>query len=434
MNIQIPEHIDPLLYIHHLYWELRRLKGSPNDFQKMFEDVSARAKDHFIRIRPYGPHGDFKCDGLYWDDGTAYQVYSPDELKELETRKKIEDDLSGAVKHWGKNLKKWVFVFNVQRGLPATVVALLQEQREKYPHVTIDPMSNDDLWKIVSKLSVQDRTEILGPPPGYEELFPLSATLPKEIQKRLESGRFVVIQDILSLINVQDAIKALKPSKPYAPPLFVRPPLRDDAWEVAAEYQKALIDNALAESAQKLPRFAVFSMSPIPLAINLGYILSDRVEVEPFQYDRDRKTWCWDKERKTYDCNFTAEGYPDQPIADPIDVVLRVSLSATISPDETEELRIETPFQLDLRVDAPDVMWLCHPDQLAQLSRQFRSMLRKIARLAPRCSRIHLFYAGPTGGAVVIGQAINPRMNPPVLLYQYNRQCEPRYSHVLTLS
>lgn len=425
---------DPVVFVHWLYWELRRLKGSPEDFQKMFEDVSTRAKDHFVRIEPYGRFGDRKCDGLYWGHGTAYQVYSPDELKEAETRKKIEDDLSGAVKHWGKNLKRWVFVFNVRRGLPPDVVRLLQTEREKYPDVVIEPMSNDDLWKVARELPLQDRIEILGPPPSYEAIFPLSAALPDEIKERLNSGRFVVIQDILSPINVEDAIRALEPSKPYAPPLFLRPPWTGDSWELAAEYQKALTQSALTESGEKLPRFAVFSLSPIPLAIHLGYLLSDRVEVEPFQYDRDRKTWSWDKACKTHDSKFVVEGYPDQPMADSIDVVLRVSLSAGISPEETAPLGIDSPLQLDLRVDAPDVKWLCHLEQLTQLSKEFRFVLRESARLAPQCRRIHLFYAGPTGGAIVIGQAINPRMNPPVFLYEYDRRQEPRYRHVLTLS
>jgi hypothetical protein len=51
----------------------------------------------------------------------------------------------------------------------------------------------------------------------------------------------------------------------------------------------------------------------------------------------------------------------------------------------------------------------------------------------PRCERIHLFYAGPTGGAIILGQQVNPRMNPPVELYEYSRQWDPRYRRALTL-
>jgi hypothetical protein len=51
----------------------------------------------------------------------------------------------------------------------------------------------------------------------------------------------------------------------------------------------------------------------------------------------------------------------------------------------------------------------------------------------PGCQRIHLFYAGPTGGAVTIGQQVNPRMNPPVETYEFSRQWAPRYHRALTL-
>jgi hypothetical protein len=55
-------------------------------------------------------------------------------------------------------------------------------------------------------------------------------------------------------------------------------------------------------------------------------------------------------------------------------------------------------------------------------------------RRVPSCRRIHLFYAGPIGGAITLGQAINPRMNPVVDLYEFDRRKTPRYERVLTLS
>ncbi|HKW93419.1 MAG TPA: SAVED domain-containing protein [Methylomirabilota bacterium] len=79
-------------------------------------------------------------------------------------------------------------------------------------------------------------------------------------------------------------------------------------------------------------------------------------------------------------------------------------------------------------------MWLRRPEQLAELGGQFHAALARLRELAPGCRRIHLFYAGPTGGAIILGQAVNPRMNPPVALYEYSRQGSPRYEHVATLS
>jgi len=68
-----------------------------------------------------------------------------------------------------------------------------------------------------------------------------------------------------------------------------------------------------------------------------------------------------------------------------------------------------------------------------RLGQVFRQVLTVIRNKVPKCPRIHLFYAGPTGGCVVIGQQINPRMNPPVEVYEYSRQSIPRYQRALTL-
>lgn len=428
------ETYDSVTFIHWLYWELRRLKASPEDFERLFQDVSAKARDRFVRVRPYGKFGDRKVDGLYWGDGTAYQVYSPDEMKEAETRQKIEEDLAGAVTHWGDQLKRWVFVYNVRRGVAPDVIRLLHEQQTKYPELALSPLSHDDLWKTVQGLSLRDRVELLGPPPEFVDIFPLSAALPQEIQDRLEHGRFVVIQDVMSPVNIRDAIQALLPAKPFGPPLIVRPSVSDESWASAANLQKSIIDDALTRSRAKLPRFALFSLSPIPLAIHLGFLLSDRVEVEPFQYHRDQKTWRWPENAGPADVAFDVSGLPVAVMRKPTDISICVSLSADIRRDDVRAVVGKLPIEIEVRVSRPDVAWLVSQDQLRSLTRSIRCVLSEIRRLAPNAERLHLFYAGPTGGAIVIGQAINPRMNPPVALYEYSRQLQPRYRHVLTLA
>ncbi len=165
---------DPITYSHWLEFENRRLKRSSEDFQQLFEDIMVRARPGFTRIRPYGRYvGDRKCDGFLPADGTVFQVYSPDELKQAEVQKKINEDLKGAIEHWGGTLKKWVFVYNVRRGLaPDIVRETLQEKRKQYPNITLEALSNDDLWKIACELTLQQRAEILGLP-VFGDIAPL---------------------------------------------------------------------------------------------------------------------------------------------------------------------------------------------------------------------------------------------------------------------
>jgi hypothetical protein len=409
------------------------LEASGLEFQRLFEKVAERVRPYFMRVRSYGKLGDRKCDGLFWDDGTVFQVYSPDEIRQADTLAKIEEDLSGAVAEWGDQLKRWVFVYNTRLGLGPDVPRMLEEQRGKYPNIVIEPLSSEALWELMRDLSLQQRAEILGAPSGYEHLFLLPGTVSEEIEKRLRDGRFVVVHDILSPINIQDAMEALKPELSFGPPFTVRPPYPNVSWELAAQYQAEIVEDALRRSSELLPRFAVFSLAPIPLAIHLGYLFSDRVEVRPFQYNRDRNTWRWDDPLISYNTDFRQAGLPERVIHEEVDVIVRVSLSAIIVPEDTIAAAGECPVQVDLSVAEPDVMWLCHPEQLVKLGQAFRRLLQGLGRVVPHCKRIHLFYAGPTGGAIVIGQAINPRMTPEVELYEYDRRRSPRYELALTL-
>ncbi len=426
------ERYDPVMYVYHCFWRLKCLEAGFMEFQRLFEEVATRVGWQFLRIKPHGRHGDKKADGLFFVEGAVFQVYAPDEMKLKDTLKKIEDDLAGAVREWGANLKQWVFVYNDRRGLAPDIPALLYAERQNYPHISIDTLSADDMWKVVRDLPLRDRVEILGPPPGYEGIFPLTMAAPEEVQKRLRNSRFVVIQDILSPINIQDALRAMGRARPLAPPLFLRG-ARDSSWEVAADLQRRLVDEAIEESRERLPRFAVFSLAPIPLAIHLGFLLSDRVEVEPYQYDRDRRTWAWNTSVTSFEVAFEITGLPNDPAGEPVEVALRVSLSARVRHEQTAATVGRLPVEVDLALLEPDVMWLKNPDQLTAFAGKFRHVLSAIREAVPHCRQIHLFFAGPTGSAIVAGQAINPRMNPPVLLYEYSRQKTPPYEHVLTL-
>ncbi|MDX2243500.1 MAG: NACHT domain-containing protein [Leptolyngbyaceae cyanobacterium bins.302] len=173
-----PDEYDPITYHHWQEFEIRRLKRSSDDFQQLFEDIMVRAKPGFIRVRPYGNIGDRKCDGLFRADSRFFQVYSPDELEQAKVQKKIDEDLDGAVAHWGDALKTWVFVYNVRRGLAPDIPGTLQEKQKQYPNITIEHLSNDDLWEITRGLRVEQRTEILGLPPSSTTKTTQASTSP----------------------------------------------------------------------------------------------------------------------------------------------------------------------------------------------------------------------------------------------------------------
>jgi len=429
----IPKGYDPITLNHWLWFKYQCHECSPADFQRLFENIIKRAKPEFMQIRPYGKIGDRKCDGLFLAEGTVFQVYSPDDLKQADLQKKIKEDCDGAVKHWKATLKNWVFVYNARRGLPPDIPGALDGQRKKHRKLNIDHMSSDKLWEMARGLTVQQRAEVLGAPAGYEHLFFAPGASQQDVDQAVGNGRFVLVQDLMSPINLRDIATAMAPGRPFGAPLWVRPTVGDLPWTDAAAEQAEIIEEAIQRSRDLLPRFAVFSLAQIPLAIHLGFVLSDRVEVDCYQYDRERKTWRWPEDgAANVGSDIQVKGLPVKKVNKTGDVVIRVSLSATIAPEDT---RVVVPgvIEIDLSVKKPDVMWLRSATQLSALGTTFREVLRGIRDHMPACQRIHLFYAGPTGGAVTIGQQINPRMNPPVETYEYSRQWTPRYRRALTL-
>src|SRR5688572_2683723 len=109
---------------------------------KAFETFFARVMSHalagdFEPVRPYGPKGDLKCDGFRPSDGTVFQCYAPDSTKLTELLAKINEDFRGAVAHWGPRLRRWEFVHNDIRGLPAEAIQKLDDLRAAHPTIEI---------------------------------------------------------------------------------------------------------------------------------------------------------------------------------------------------------------------------------------------------------------------------------------------------------
>ena len=428
----IPSGYDAITLNHWLWFKYQCHECPPSEFQRLFENVMKRSRPEFMQIRSYGNTGDRKCDGLFRADGTVFQVYSPDELKLAKLAAKIEEDCDGAIANWKDELKEWVFVYNVRRGLPPDIAKILEKQRAKHSGVAIDHLSSDGLWEITRSLTLQQRAEVLGAPNGYEHLFFAAGMSDMDITKTVNNSRVVLIQDLMSPVNLQAVSAAMQPTMPLGAPLWVRPAVADLPWDAAASEQTDILNEAIQRGREVLPRFAVFSFAQIPLALHLGFVLSDRVEVECYQFDRERKTWDWPDGKVEADLDIRVKGAPSRKVNKTGAAVIRVSLSSTISADDTRAVT-RGAVEIDISVAKPNVMWLRSAAQLLELGNRFRDVLLAIRDHMPGCERIHLFYAGPTGGAVTIGQQINPRMNPPIETYQYSQQSSPRYLHALTL-
>ena len=158
-----------------------------------------------------------------------------------------------------------------------------------------------------------------------------------------------------------------------------------DGWEEAARREWRTASIAVSETPAGRRRFAVFSLGRIPLAVQLGYVLSDRVRADLYQYDRDRASWSWDDTAEpSAPVQWTMNDCDQGPAGE---AAVRVSLSALVQPEPGLRCGVE----IDIAVPHPSVRWLRAPSQLVELARVYAEALAAIR--ARGCRRVHLYRA-----------------------------------------
>lgn len=407
---------DPVTLSHWLWFKVACFEASGVEFQHLFEKIIKRVDPKFISIKPYGNLGDRKCDGLFFveSESTVFQVYSPDNIKLAEILKKINEDFNGAKKHWGNSMHKWIFVYNARSGIPADIPLKLEHMKKANKKIQFETISNDELWEMARCLSIQQRSEILGAPIQAEDT---------------SRSNIVVLQDILSPITFTSIESTLSPNTVFGRPISLRP-RPDLSWSEIGEFQKELVTELIKNTQELSLDYAVFSLAPIPLIIQLGFLLSDRVEVNQFQFDRINQSWKWPA-KTTQNGIVKSSGVPTEKISNE-NIVLRISLSASIRKEQTEPI-IKNAIEVDIYVDDPNILWLQTKRQLKDFQQEFYGVLSAIRKYASDTKALHIFYAGPASAALALGQAINPRMDPIVYTYEYSRKTDPEYTLAITL-
>lgn len=241
----------------------------------------------------------------------------------------------------------------------------------------------------------------------------------------------ILIQQGLWEINSETVLSTLDTMVPARPPAKIGfpNPVRD--WEAAKEAQEAWYRSVL-RGCTEAPHFVVFSSAPIPLAIHLGYLITDRYPVTFYQWDRDRHTWRW-LNSVPEDWEVLVDGLPTEAQPASGSVAIRVSVSAIVSEEDVLAVVPDPLAHIHIRVPRPDVTAITSEDQVRILGGRFRDVLSRIRHLIPNCQELHLFCAVPTAVAVNLGRQISETMDPPVHLYQYNRRQRPAYTRVITL-
>lgn len=139
-----------------------------------FEDWFCRLAEYalgsdFERIRPYGAEGDRKADGRSLSDRAIYQCYAPHNMQLNRLRAKVATDFVGALDHWQNWIRRWVFVHNDSRGLPAAVLEDLDTFRVRHPSVKIEVWTEQQLLILFERLDDAGLESLFGVAPGSRE-------------------------------------------------------------------------------------------------------------------------------------------------------------------------------------------------------------------------------------------------------------------------
>ena len=147
---------------YRLQFRLAFLEKKGAEFQDWFARLAAYAfGSDFEAVRPYGRHGDLKCDGHRVSTHTVFQCYAPDKMKEGPLNKKIERDFVGAYEKW-RGMAEWVLVHNDARGLPASSMQLFNRLRGNHPGVKINVWTEAKLRQLADRLPLEDQQSLFG--------------------------------------------------------------------------------------------------------------------------------------------------------------------------------------------------------------------------------------------------------------------------------
>jgi hypothetical protein len=175
------------------------------EFQSFFEDIMGKVDSTFVKIKPSGAEGDWKCDGWLPTSGTCFQVYAPQQLKVAETVAKIEVDFAGARKQWGGDMKVWIFVWSAEAsGLPAAILDVLNRLQLKNDDVEVSQWGTDGLWQRARDLSEDDRIELFGVVPVLSEVISTSEHEVQALLTYLAEQPIPDVDEDLGLLGLED--------------------------------------------------------------------------------------------------------------------------------------------------------------------------------------------------------------------------------------
>jgi hypothetical protein len=208
-------------------------------------------------------------------------------------------------------------------------------------------------------------------------------------------------------------------------------------WNALQREQAARVDESrLLDLRAREQGIVYFGMTPLPLAMDLGFRTEKWVHSRIFQYQDSTKTWHWPG-RAAEEAGlevFTEDNLLPRPSAASGDIVVRVSVNTRIAEADTLAVVPAPAGEIHIHLgEQCSNHALRTPEDVERVAVAFRDALDQIHVRHPQARMVHVFLAGPVSLAFRMGCLINHTRHPCIQTYQFILNASPRYRRALIL-
>lgn len=175
-----------------------------------------------------------------------------------------------------------------------------------------------------------------------------------------------------------------------------------------------------AADARTVGRLSIFALAPIPLLVHLGRALGNKTALSLYQRHRDNHKWVW----KDTASPVVFELKQLQHGASSENVALCLSVSGEVRLDDLP-MHIDASFSVYAIVPSnapPGVTLIQSRIDLENFRGVYRTALTQIRQTHGSIEGLHLFPAVPSPVAILCGSELLPKVDPALLVYDYNKQ------------
>ena len=238
------------------------------------------------------------------------------------------------------------------------------------------------------------------------------------------------ISDVHSAIMRNSAFSRC-PSEELISIDFSLMPIRDDepaSWEEAGKRLREQLqgDLRVIEGRVRIEHLSVFAFAPMPLLMQLGFLLGNKGEVSTFQWDRVTECWDFRIQRQLEQQSFLFDKIPESCGGE---LAVVISLSSEVMLSAVAKAVPALPM-VQFRVTRPTPLLVETADDILRFRTGFTQFMSEVR--SKGYQRIHLFPAMPLSLCVELGRQLMPKADPRVVVWDF--QDSTRFVKTLQLS